>query len=221
MKNWNFKRMVIMTAALTSFFACQKEDSAEVEEFVNESVYQLQVEHSIGRSRCFELVFPVSMLFPDGSSVSYNSYAELIAGLRAWKSSNPGINRRPKFVYPLDVIKKDGSIVTVSSKEEMAELRKECPDRKTNGPRGHITRGLACFDLVFPLTLTLPDRSEVAVASSSELKAALKAWKFANPGRNGKRPHLKFPYDVVFKDDGQVMTINSPDDLIALKDQCN
>lgn len=81
-----------------------------------------------------------------------------------------------------------------------------------NGLRG------PCFTLVFPVTVVFPDSTEFTAASLDELKEALADWKAnATPGEG--RPHLKFPFEVETAD-GEIVTVENKEDLIALKKDC-
>jgi hypothetical protein len=220
MKKWILNGMAICAIAAFSLTSCQKEETVDLENFVDDAVYQLQDGCGLGKLGCFELVFPVTIQFADNTTQTFASYEEMATGIKEWRKNNPTVSGKPEFVFPIDVIKSDGTTVTVESKEGLNELRKECPPRHGKGPRGHIGRGLACFELVFPVTLVLPDKTEVITNSQDELKAALKAWKEANPGKRGAHPILKFPFSVTLKKDGSSVTVSSKEDLKALKDAC-
>ncbi len=216
------KGLALYAIVLMGTTSCQKEDTTttEVENFVDNSIYQLQADFGLGKLGCFELVFPVSISYPDGTTGSYASYEELKNGMKEWRKEHTKKDGRPEFVFPLDVLKKDGTTVTINSKEDFKELRKECPGRNGRGPKGHVIRGLACFELVYPVTIILPDKSEVSVNSKEEFHTALKTWREANPGKPGARPELKFPLTVTLKEDGTTVTLNSKEDLIRLKEKC-
>ncbi|MEP7196311.1 MAG: hypothetical protein ABI851_07300 [Saprospiraceae bacterium] len=221
MKNLILKFVALYAIALLSLTSCQKEESSStVENFVNDAVYQLQDVCGLGKLGCFELIFPVTLQFPDNSTQTFTSYEELQTGLRMWRKSNPDIEGRPEFVFPIDVLKKDGTTISVNSKDELVALRKDCPGNPRRGPKGHIARGLHCFDLVFPITLVLPNNTEKTINSQDELKAALKAWRESKLSRKDGHPVFKFPFSVTLKADGTSVLINSKEDLIALKDNC-
>jgi hypothetical protein len=84
-----------------------------------------------------------------------------------------------------------------------------------------------CFTLVYPVTLILPDESEVLVESRDDIGAAIRAFLEANPPQGdrpflrlrGYRPQLAFPYDVQLED-GSLLTINSPEDLQLILEAC-
>ena len=85
----------------------------------------------------FRFVFPVSYIMPDGTSVTANNKEEIKSSLKSWYDANPDSKEKPELLFPLDVIvkSKDGEeIVTISSKEEMQELRKKFKREKPKKP---------------------------------------------------------------------------------------
>ncbi|MCC6815780.1 MAG: hypothetical protein IT267_05165 [Saprospiraceae bacterium] len=222
MKNLILKGMALYALMLIGLSSCQKDELAtsDVENFVQETIYELQFDGGIGKLGCFELIFPVQISFPDGTNGSYSSYDELIAAFKDWRLTHSKSEGKPEFIFPIDVLKKDGTTITVNSKEELKDLRKECPGRHNRGPKGHINRGLSCFELTYPLTLIFPNSNELTVSSKEEFRSALKSWRELNPGRPVSHPKIKFPYSVILKEDGTTVTLNSREDLIALKDKC-
>jgi hypothetical protein len=76
---------------------------------------------------CFEIVFPVSLVFPDGTVKSYADKNLLGDVLKEWRKTNFSATSRPEFQFPIQVIKKgETEAVTINSKEELEELRKNC-----------------------------------------------------------------------------------------------
>ena len=79
-----------------------------------------------------------------------------------------------------------------------------------------------CFKPVFPFTVILPNAKEITLNSADDRKTlheALKAYYTANPGKREK-PVLKFPASFELAD-GSKVTVNSKEELTALKDSCN
>ncbi|MEM6763592.1 MAG: hypothetical protein AAF824_14945 [Bacteroidota bacterium] len=206
------------------FVACEEEsvesaaDVVAVENYVEASVVSLQDSAQCGRHGCFELVFPLSISFPDGTVEEVADYDELKSVIRSWKEANPDAEERPAFVYPIEVISEDGEVITIENGEELRELRKECG----RGFRDRVKKwrkfGRPCFDIVFPVTLEFPDETTQTVADRAELKQAVRTWKSENPGATG-RPVLTFPITVEFED-GTTQTIETIEDLRDLKDTC-
>ena len=158
----------------------------------------------------FRFVFPVSYIMPDGISVSVNNKEEIKSSLKSWYDANPDSKEKPELVFPVDVIvkSKDGEqIVTISSKEEMQELRKKFRRKR---PRP--------FEFVFPISFTMPDGSVISGEDHKEIKESMKEWYDANPDSKEK-PELVFPVDVIVKskDGEETVTISSKEEMQELR----
>ncbi|MBK8701648.1 MAG: hypothetical protein IPN29_19675 [Saprospiraceae bacterium] len=213
--------IVMLTLMFTGMFmiSCNKDTAdseATIENFVNESVQDLETRTRVGRGGCFELVFPVTIAFANGDEVEVGSYEELKAAIRQWRRDNhvkPGRPViRPHFVFPIDVITNDGETVTVENQLELLELRKDCL-QIGNG------QGRPCFRLNFPLSLVYPNGTTTAYNTPQEMRRALREWRRNNPTAI-YRPVLSFPISVTMED-GSVVTVNSREELISLKRDCN
>jgi hypothetical protein len=79
-----------------------------------------------GTEPCFTINFPVTIMFPDSSTVSVASKTELKAVAKAWKEANPDVKGKPKLVFPISVTLEDGTVVTINSEEELKALKKDC-----------------------------------------------------------------------------------------------
>lgn len=166
-----------------------------------------------GNRDCFELVFPVTVEFPDGTTADAADKEALKDAVKAWKEANPDVEGRPQLVMPFDITLEDGTIVTIEDEETLQAIKEDC---RPDGQGGHGQR--KCFTPVFPVTLNFPDGTSAEAADKESFKALLMAWKEANPDAT-ERPSIAMPYDVEMKD-GTVVTIESEEDLIALKEDC-
>lgn len=211
---------VLAIAALV--VACNKSSELTTEEAVDQTLYDVQERGNMGRFGCYELVFPVTVTLPDGAAADVNSYDEMKQTLRAFFAAN-GSQFRPRisFVFPVSVISQDGEIITVDSETGLQRLRAECT-RATFGnhnPRGHGDRRLSCFDIVFPMTIQFPDGTTTEAADRQALHQLIRVWRQNNPDAT-ERPHLVFPITVKMTDDGTIVTVNSREELRALKAGC-
>ena len=76
---------------------------------------------------CFEIVFPVTLLFPDSTTAEAGSRQELHQLIRQWRQANPGVQGRPQITFPITVkMADDGTLVTVNSREELHQLKEDC-----------------------------------------------------------------------------------------------
>ena len=79
---------------------------------------------------CFGLVYPVTFIMPDGSSIvvatdDENGWQEV----KNWYDTNPESEERPTLQYPVDIIYRtiDGdSTVTINNEEEMEAAKDDC-----------------------------------------------------------------------------------------------
>ena len=213
--------------SLTLLTSCNKEDTSELnledvsqedledtQVFTAVALFELQDNASSGPQGCFELVFPITIEFPDSTTVEVNDYDELKTEIQTWKDDNTTITERPTFVFPIEVISEDGEIISVNDASELRTLKRSCKKerkgKKCNDP---------CFDIVYPLTISFPDGTTAEAADRSELKTLVRAWKDANPDATEK-PEIVFPIEVVMEADGSTVTVNDKDELKALKESC-
>lgn len=185
-------------------------DAEEIFLTENTSVASYSVSRRGGK--CFTLIFPVLINFPDGTQESYQENTEIKTALKTWKEANPDAEERPLLVYPLDIEYKDGTTATVESREQMQDLKDDCKRKKRK--RGHDK----CFTLVFPVTLEFPDGETQELNDKKELKTSIRTWKRANQDSE-ERPGLVFPVEVKLKDE-TTQTINSEEEMKALKEDC-
>ena len=215
LRNFGFAFLAMLAFSFTS---CNKEaELVDIESFTDSSIEKLQG-GAIGKSACLEFIFPVSIQFVDESTAEITSYENLHETIVNWFTENEvdksKVNR-PQLIFPIQVLNQDGEIVDVESQEALKELRKECPRRgKCKGKNG---RGFKCFSLVFPITVTI-DGTDVTFANRMTLKAAVRAYKM-EAGDEAERPTLVFPITVEYDDETQV-TVNSKEELQALKEDC-
>lgn len=78
--------------------------------------------------RCFRLVYPITVTFPDETTAIVDSRRELKIAVRAWKRNNQESEERPMLTYPLQVELEDETIVDVASKEDLQALKESCSE---------------------------------------------------------------------------------------------
>ena len=220
---------------LTVLVSCDKssETSVTTDDLVDQALYSAQERGGMGRFGCYELVFPVTVVLPDSSTVEVNSYEEMKQALRDYFDTNGGGVQGPhhggpghhgpkiSFAFPISVLNEDGELITVDSEEALRELREACAGNTfgNHGPQGHGQHGLSCFELVFPITVQFPDSTTASAADRQALRELIRTWKQNNPGVQG-RPQIVFPVTVKMDDDGSLVTVNSREELHQLKEDC-
>ena len=154
---------------------------------------------------CFKLTYPVTYNLPDGSSVTGDE-EEVWTAIKAWYEVNPDSEEKPALQYPVDIIHEDGTTETISTEEDMIDAKKACWDKEE------------CFELVYPVTYTLPDGSAATGDDEKALWETIKAWYEVNPDSEEK-PSLVYPVDIVFED-GSTQTIDDEAAMELVKTAC-
>lgn len=222
----NFRWLFILALGL-GLGSCSESsdvaDEATAETYAEETVFRTQESAKLGRFGCYELVFPVTVSFSDGTSVAVDSYETLKAAVKEWRKNNPRVRTRPTLAFPYEIINDEGEIISVTDENVQKELRQAC--RKdffdNNGPNGHNHRPKICFHPVFPFSVLIPDGTIITLTAKEDRKLlhdAIKAWKESNPDST-ERPELIFPLDVKLED-GTTVTVASKEELKLLKESC-
>ena len=76
---------------------------------------------------CFELVYPVTFIMPDGSTIAVADRDDW-DDVKSWYDSNPDSEEKPSLQYPVDISYRDGTIQTINNDEEMGVSKRDCWD---------------------------------------------------------------------------------------------
>lgn len=141
------------------------------------------------RVACIELVYPVTFIMPDRTTLAVENKEVHAEAIKKWFEEHPDFQRqRPALQYPVDVVFK-GRPMTLENEREMARLREAC----ASGKEGDKDRK-ACFKMVYPLTYNMPDGTTISGDNEREVMAAIKAWYESNS--SDKKPSLQFPIKI-------------------------
>jgi hypothetical protein len=209
----NFLLWIVVISTSLALTSCQKDDASDAIVYAEESIQELETRTLSGRGACFELVFPITIAFPDNTSAEADSYDQLKQIITDWRKNNPNATRknRPQVVFPISVVTQDGETVVVDDEVELRQLRRDCK-RVANG------FGKACFRFNYPVSIAFPDGTTSSFDSPRKLREGLHRWKKANPNAD-TRPQMVFPLTVTLED-GSSLTLNSKEELIRLKESC-
>ena len=170
---------------------------------------------------CFYLVYPVTYVMPDGSTISVTSDDEDgWSDLKDWYEENEDSEDKPELQYPVDIVvetEEGSSTVTINGEEEMASAKRECYD---NWEDGYDQK---CFELVYPVTYVMPDGSTISVTSDDEDGwSDLKDWYEENEDSEDK-PELQYPVDIVVETEegSSTVTINGEEEMASAKRECH
>ena len=172
--------------------------------------------------RCFYMVFPVTFVMPDGSTITVSSDDESgWSELKSWYESNDAYDSRPSIQYPIDIVfdSEEGEISeTIHNDEDMDLALEECKEALYED-RDWIEK--ECYKLVFPVTFVMPDGSTITVASDDESGwSELKSWYESNESE--EEPSLQYPVEIIrdTEQGEETIVINSEEELAEIKEAC-
>ena len=179
-----------------------------------------------GRRECFDLVFPVTYIMPDGSTYVIASQEDESGWeeLKEWYDSNPDSDQRPELQYPVDIVtweNEESVTITINNEEEMIAAKEEC--REMWGQESDDgDDGASCYAFVYPISYTMPDGSVIEVSTDEDESGwlAIREYYQLNPSEESE-PSLQYPVDLIFRtEDGtETVTVSSVDDLDAVEEE--
>ena len=183
----------------------------------------------VENKKCFSLVYPVSYLMPDGTTIEISADdEESWTELKSWYDDNPNSDERPSLQYPVDIIyeidveegTQDVRVVTINSEDEMTSAKEEC--REMWGEYYGDWEERECFELVFPVSYLMPDGTIIEISADDEESwAEYKSWYDDNP-ESDERPSLQYPVEITYRTEEGTETqiINSEEEMISAKEEC-
>lgn len=160
---------------------------------------------------CFDFIYPVTVVFPDGTTAVANDEDELEMLAEDWYDQNPNSDEDPSLEYPVEVELEDGELLTLNNDDELFELLDECEEGEEDW--------LDCFEFVYPLSVLLPDGTTVQVDDDEALEMAVEGWYEQNPNSD-EDPTLQYPIEVILDGATDPTAIHSDDELEALLEDC-
>jgi hypothetical protein len=171
---------------------------------------------------CFDINYPISINFPDGTTESVNSDSTLENLIEQWYMTNGEDADDPSLVYPVDVTLEDGTVQTISTDDELDDLLDECyyDDYDNYDDYGHDgDYDDDCFSFVFPIEVQLPDGSTVSVNSEDDLDDIFDTYFDSVTDTTESYPMLVYPLSVI-PSDSTTQQLNSEEELEALFENC-
>ena len=175
---------------------------------------------------CFELVYPVTYVLPDGSTIEISDEEDEAGweSLKSWYEANPESEERPSLQYPVDIVyeseeSEDGETVTINSEDEMMVAKEEFRELWVEED---WEEGEECYAFVYPISFLMPDGSTIEISSEGDEAGwmSIREYYEANPSSD-EEPSMQFPVDIVFEtEEGEAtITLGSGEDLDTFEDE--
>ncbi len=175
-------------------------------------------------SSCLTLVFPVSIVYPDGTTEDFANQTDLDAARTEWKASGLySKSSHPELVFPVSIVLADGTEVSVADEDTFHDYVHACKgegghhrgdhhdgdyDGHHVGPWGGLLSG-KCVVVSYPISISYPDGTTESYADSASVREAVAAWLTDNQDSLSStyRPSLVYPISVTLVSDGSTVEI--------------
>lgn len=208
------RNFIIFFFTISTFFftACEREQ-IDKNDFSARTILEAVSKESNGKGEtykeeCFALIFPVTIMMPDGSTIS-GEEEELMAAMKAWYASHPNAKEKPALEYPVVIKWAADKFETIASENAMIAAKKEC--------EGYESGYKECVKFVYPISFTMPDGATIAMQHSDDWDA-IKAWYEANPTVKDDLL-LNYPVEIILED-GSTQAITNDAAMEAAKKDC-
>ena len=161
---------------------------------------------------CFEFIYPISFVLPDGSEITINSDEDWDK-IDIWYEENNNTDDGPEIEYPFS-ISLDGLIYEVNNDIDFLELIYLIITFCGDYVEGYEEE---CFEFIYPISFVLPDGSEITINSDEDWDK-IDLWYEENKDSE-EEPEIVYPFDVIVE--GETITVNGEEDLDHLKEVCD
>ena len=160
---------------------------------------------------CFEFVYPISFILPDGNQITINNDEDWDE-IDLWYEENKDSDKEPEIVYPFDIILDDDEIKTVADEKDLESLEEYCYGKDYEEDFDE-----ECFEFVYPISFILPDGNQITINNDEDWDE-IDLWYEENKDSD-KEPEIVYPFDIILDDD-EIIAIENEEDLIYLKEAC-
>lgn len=215
MNNMRFSILGILAIAMLFFASCQKDDSQTKEMSDTDLISAIQKASN-------KQIIDVNTLPTDSKSTLDTDYTEDYAHVAKFAPGlgyevdmkchkGPRVGENSQLYFGID-----GRRLQHGQNEHHGKGDNDKGDNG-KGDKGNNDDKGRCFELVLPVTLTMPDDTKITVENKEDWQL-IKEWYISHPDVK-ERPELNFPVKIKYKD-GTFETINSDDEMKEAHENC-
>ena len=159
---------------------------------------------------CYSLVYPVTLQDYDGTTYTANNEDEFIELLAEEEAL--------VFVLPLSLEGEDG-ISTANDVEELFDILLDCQEQPWEGEEDEDGEydcpldigGIACYDIIFPVTFETVDGGDLVINDYEELSTAM---------LNGEIINFVYPVNLTNVETAEEITVNNDEEFTEAIEAC-
>lgn len=89
---------------------------------------------------CFDLNFPITLIYPDSSTVDVNSEVELFTTIEAYYEANEDTEEDIDVQFPINITLSDGTVQAINNEEELEAALEACFEDFGTGKIGQVSK---------------------------------------------------------------------------------
>ena len=89
---------------------------------------------------CFDLNFPITLVYPDSNTVAVNSEEELFTTIEAYYEANEATEEDIDIQFPISITLTDGTVQAINNEDELEAALEACFDDLGTGKIGQTSR---------------------------------------------------------------------------------
>lgn len=163
---------------------------------------------------CAEFVYPITITLTDGTNSTINNETELEQAI----SSAASTGDFPTINFPIQVMGEDDLPISVVDEEALCEVFEACFEDDFDDDCD-CDEEEECFEINYPITLVLPDGSNVTVNDDEALENAIDNYYDTHPNDTGDVT-LVYPITITMLEDASTVVINNDQGLDAVFEEC-
>lgn len=210
------KALVLLLAFLSvTFYSCTDNNPIENEVQTSKSMSlrlalnvlkhtNKTVQTDTSETLCFEFVYPLTLSYNDGTTVTVNSQDALLTILNT-ETAELYIEA---IAFPFQV-QSNGAVVTIENEDDFIALLESCG---ISEPADDIST-FTCFEMVYPFSVINQDGVVIVIDNEQELVDL-----FVSP--TTENYIVDFVYPLTVTQNGETITINDMFEFTALIDAC-
>ena len=208
MQSYHLKFFAALLLAVCTLIACEK-DPLELPDLpdtpVENAEAQIQGLMMSDSVACYDIAFPITFLFEDGSTQTANDEIELED---IFQADPPPIN----VEYPVSLIDQATGMTSVANDEDellalllLCDIDIQYPDSLFVLPQG------SCWEVIYPVTFELADSTFLTVNDENDYFALV----------DPANPPVDFAYPLTAVVNGATVSVGNEMELWTLEDQCD
>lgn len=211
--------VLLVTLAVATFYSCTDNNPIENEVVAQKSIAQRTAMNELKKANdiadrnsnatssnpfCFEFVYPITLSYNTGTTVSVSSLDGLLTILA---NENPNLYI-DGISFPFQVTT-NGAVSTISTEGQYISLLMSCGYSTINTD---LLNSL-CFDIVFPITVVNANNENVTITSLEAFSA------YVNTPVGGNQVQIVYPISVIYN--SQTIVIDNLYELYQIINNCD